>query len=83
MLQQRLSISIRWNKVDSHIETWVYKEGQSPAGDALSIRLNQVVDAWAGEAWEAGQHTVESMWNPQIFYDESQIMVRAPSQRFI
>ena len=42
-----------------------------------------MVDAWAGEAREAGQHTVDSVRNPQIFYDESQIMVRAPSQRFI
>ena len=51
-------MSICWKKVDSHIETQVYKEGQSPAGDEVSIRLNKVVDVWAGDAREARQHTV-------------------------
>ena len=40
MLQEKIVIPIRWNKVDSHIEEKVYVEGNKPAGNKSSIRLN-------------------------------------------
>lgn len=83
MQQHRLSMSIRWKKVDSHIETRVYKDGQTPAGDEFSIRLNIIVDVWASTARKVGQIGVESVRSPQFFYDERQIMVKTTSQRFI
>ena len=33
MLQGKIVIPIRWNKVDSHIKEKVYAEGDKPAGD--------------------------------------------------
>ena len=64
MLQHRISMCIRWKKVDSHIETRVYKYLQTPAGDEMSIRLNTVVDTWAGEEREGGQISEETVRNP-------------------
>ena len=45
MIQQKLTISLRWEKVDSHIETRVYADGKTPKGDEFSVRLNVCADA--------------------------------------
>ena len=47
-LQALIHTPIRWEKVDSHIEEKTYKDGATPKGDQYSIRLNKVVDEWAG-----------------------------------
>ncbi len=33
MLQKKITIPLRWEKVDSHIETRVYAEGKIPKGE--------------------------------------------------
>lgn len=50
ILQNRIKIGVRWKKVDSRLEARTYKDGQTPAVDEYSIRLNTVVYEWAGEA---------------------------------
>ena len=42
-LQQKINFQLIWEKVDSHIDTKVYKEGTKPKGDTLPIRLNKQV----------------------------------------
>ena len=41
--KNKINMGIQWKKVDSHIETRTYKEGQTPAGDEYSIRLNTLI----------------------------------------
>ena len=57
-LQELIHTPLRWEKVDSHIEGRVYKEGTSPKGDQYSIRLNGVVDEWAGLARKGGDRDI-------------------------
>ena len=40
--------------MDYHVENRRYKDGQAPKGDTYFIRLNTVVDAWAGQTREDG-----------------------------
>ena len=75
ILQEKLTIPLRWEKVDSHIEGRVYKEGQQPHGDELSIRLNTVMDKWAEQARETVARVDRNTRNPQVWYEESQVMV--------
>ena len=42
-----------------------------------------MIDKWAGDAREAGGNAMESVRNPQIFYDESQVIIRMASMCFI
>ena len=61
MLQGKILIPLRWNKVDSHISERVYSEGTRPAGDEFSIRLNEVMDKWAEKA-RIGNATPTQAW---------------------
>ena len=49
MFLNLIQIPITWNKVNSHIEGRVYKEGTGLKRDAFAICLNIQVDKWAGE----------------------------------
>ena len=69
-IQRLISIPLKWEKVDSHIEGKVYKEGVEPNGDEFSIRLNTVADDWAGKA-----RTSHSGQYPQYFYPDGVVMV--------
>ena len=59
MLHGKLIFPLRWNKVDSHIEMMVYKEGKKTTRDEFSIRLNTIVDMWAGAAREEGKKGIK------------------------
>ena len=76
-IQKLISIPLKWEKVDSHIEGKVFKEGVEPKGDEYSIRLNTVVDEWAGKAREAhrGQY-------PQYLYPDGVVMVKKGDGRY-
>ena len=63
-LQSKIINPIKWNKVDSHINTRKYKEGQTPQGDIFSIMLNEVVDKWVGEVREAVVSKPLAVTNP-------------------
>ena len=39
---------MQWEKIDSHIEGKMYPVGVTPKGDQFCIRLNIVVNEWAG-----------------------------------
>ena len=69
---------LQWEKVDSHIEGRVFKDGVKPKGDEFSIRLNTVVDGWAGIA--RAQHMGVY---PQLLYPESGVMVQRANTCFI
>ena len=69
---------LQWEKVDSHIEGRVFKDGVKPKGDEFSIRLNTVVDGWAGIA-RAQHRGVYS----QHLYPESEVMVQRANKCFI
>ena len=77
-LIELIQTPIQWEKVDSHIEGKIFKEGTQPKGDKYSIRLNTVVDGWAGIAREqyAGSY-------PQYLYPESGVMVQCASKVLI
>ena len=75
ILQEKLTIPLRWEKVDSHIEGMLYKEGQQPHGDELSIRLNTVMVKWAEHARETVARIYTNTRNPQVCYEESQVTV--------
>ena len=77
MLQKKIVFTLRWNKVDSHIEDRIYAEGTKPSGDEFSIRLNEVMDKWA-ETARGGTDTP-----PQSWHAESQVMVRLDSGRLL
>ena len=74
-LQDKIVMRIRWEKVDSHIATRVYKPGVKPKGDKFSIRLNQQVDVWAGNERERMEVILGNKESPQFLYKESKIMV--------
>ena len=76
MLLEKLTIPLRREKVDSHIEDRVYKEQQKPHGDKFSIRLNTVMDKYAEKTREAVIGTDKSTRNPQVWYEESQVIVK-------
>ena len=61
MLQGKITMDIVWAKVDFHIESRIYKDGQPAAGDKFSIRLNKVMDIWASEAIDSGAMERESV----------------------
>ena len=82
-IQQKLIIPLRWEKVDSHIEGRVYKEGQKPHGDEYSIRLNTVMDTWAENIRESVKGASKNSRNPQVWYKESQIMVALKDNEMI
>ena len=83
MLQGMIHIHIRWNKVDSHIENRIYKEGKKPARDDFLIQLNNVVDIQVGEAREGGEGVDLVVRNSQVFYEESQVMVQLKESRLL
>ena len=74
---------MKWEKVDSYIETRQYKDGAKPKGDKYSIRLNKSVDVWAGEAREWGEVLLQGDESPQFFYPESRVIVQMPDFRYI
>ena len=74
-LQDKIIIPVQWNKVDSHIKSRTYKKGQVPQGNKFSIRLNEVVDRWAGEVREAVVNKPLSVTNPRIYHDPALIKV--------
>ena len=43
-VKQLMNIPLRRENIDSHMDNRVYKEGQKPRGDNLSICLKKVVD---------------------------------------
>ena len=67
---------LNWEKDDSHIERWVYKSGARPCGNKYSIRLNKMVDIWAGGAREWGDTILQGVQTEQFFYPENQVMVQ-------
>ena len=77
-LIEMIKTPLQWEKVDSHIEGRVFKDGMKPKGNEFSIRLNTVVDGWAGIARE--QHRGEY---PQHLYPESGVMVQRANKFFI
>ena len=77
-IQKLISIPLKWEKVDSHIEGKVFKEGVEPKGDEYSIRLNTVVDEWAGKA-----RTSQSGQYPQYLYPDGVVMVKTGNGRII
>ena len=83
MLQDKIQFKLKWEKVDSHIETRQYKDGATPKGDKYSIRLNKSVDAWAGEAREWGEALLQGDESQQYFYSESQVIVQLPDLNYI
>ena len=42
-----ISTPLKWEKVDSHIDGKVYKDGAQPKGEEYSIRLNNAVEVCA------------------------------------
>ena len=74
MLQEKIKIKLKLNKVNSYIETRNYKEGVHPNGDAYSIRLNEHMDVWAGDTREEGDRLLGDSASPQLFYKESPVM---------
>ena len=77
-LQALIHTPLKWEKVDSHIEGEVYKEGTSPKGDQYSIHLNMVVDKWAGVARKSNVGGCK-----QYFYPDSGVMVQLPDKGYI
>ena len=77
-LQASIHTPLKWEKVDSHIEGKVYKEGTSPKGDQCSIRLNMVVDEWAGVGRKSNVGGCK-----YYFYPKSGLMVQLPDKGYI
>jgi hypothetical protein len=79
----RLKFNIHWEKVDSHIHTRTYAPGVKPKGDKYSIRLNEFVDALAGNIRE--EVDLHPVLHPrqEFFYTHSQVMVRTKEDSLI
>ena len=75
-LTDKLRIPLRWENVDSRIEQNIYKDGQKPKGGEFSIMLNIVMDQWAEMARDEVTGAVISITNPQVWYQESKVMVQ-------
>ena len=77
-MQALISTPLTWEKVDSHIEGKVYTKGVSAKGDQHSIKLNKVMDGWAGTARKGNQGQCT-----QYFYPESGVMVKLPNKCYV
>lgn len=73
-----ISIPLKWEQVDSHIECKVYKEGAQPNGDEYYIMLNKVVDGWAGTA-----RAIHMRHYPHYLYIEGFVTVRRSNDMLI
>ena len=77
-LQIRIKTPLIWGKVDLHIDTNTYKEGNKFNGDQYSIQLNTILDEWVTVARRS-----EVGGSRQYFYPESGVMVQSPDKGFV
>ena len=81
-LQELVTISLRWEKVDSRITNIVYKTGVKPKGNKFAIHLNKTVDKWAEQARETMVMS-SSVQDKLFFYPESGVVVRMADSSYI
>ena len=75
MLPEKITIPLRWEKVDSHIDTREYADEETPNVDEFSIQLNICADERAGSIWVT-DYFVRDKSISNILYDEGPVVVR-------